>query len=472
MTQNVTELSGRFHWFERWGHLAVMFLLVFAFVTGGGSRDRGIGDVLTQLLALPLVLWAVLSLCASTGRGSWLRRGAVGGSLLIIGTMAIQQLPLPEALWRSIGVREALARDLQAAGVDGLRHIWSLSPLDSERGLWSVMPALAVFLGALALPVQQHRRMLLLVVFLSTVSLVLGFLQLGAPQDSALNPFPEWAPSLNGFFSSPNHQATALAISMVMIAALLLYDWRDVEAQQMPRGWRYALTALGAILLASLPLAGSRAMLLLAVLGLVAVPMILRRGRRYPTTSVPRARAILVLLGIFAAGVGLAAAEWLRFDAAEEVRWSATKATAAMGWAHAPFGAGLGAFVPWFDQTAPEDLIQGKYFNHAHNEYAQWWLESGLLGVASVLGTIVLLVLCYPRRPVATSEGDRGVAVAAWLGCVLMLLHSWVDYPLRTPALMSVAGLLAGIVVAQRVALGSATAYAKNSLTAQASEPA
>jgi O-antigen ligase len=134
----------------------------------------------------------------------------------------------------------------------------------------------------------------------------------------------------------------------------------------------------------------------------------------------------------------------------EGVRWSVAKASLALGWEHAPLGAGVGSFVEWFGQAAPVELTQRTYyFNHAHNEYAQWWLESGVLAVVSVLGVLGLLACCFPRAPITSAMGDHGVAVAAWLGCVLMLMQSWVDYPLRTPALMAVAGLLAGIVVGQ-----------------------
>ena len=40
-------------------------------------------------------------------------------------------------------------------------------------------------------------------------------------------------------------------------------------------------------------------------------------------------------------------------------------------------------------------------------------------------------------------------AIASVLGLAALLLHSWVDYPLRTGSLATVAGLLAGIVVAR-----------------------
>lgn len=442
------QTNGQATTFERWGHFAVAVVLVLAFVTGGGASDHGFGDALTQWLALPLLVGAALALRHSPG-GNGLRRAAIGVALLVVGVIALQQLPLPDAVWGPVAVRDALARDLRAAGVDDPRQLWSLSPLASERGLWSLLPALAVFLGTLAVPIHQQRRLLLLVVLLGAASLLLGYLQLGAPQDSLLNPFPEWAPALNGFFASPNHQAMALALSLVIIAALLVHD-RGRDETSMPRWGRFGLIALAAILVCSLPLAGSRAVLLLAVLGLVAVFALLWRRRRHPAMSPIRAHAPGIVLGLCALGVVLATIGWLRFDMAEEFRWSVAKATVAMGGAHAPLGAGLGSFVPWFDQAAPASLIQWEYFNHAHNEYAQWWLESGVLGVLSPLAVIAMLLACYPRR--ARADSHRGVAVAAWLGCMLLLLHSVVDYPLRTPALMTVAGLLAGIVVAQRIA--------------------
>ena len=39
--------------------------------------------------------------------------------------------------------------------------------------------------------------------------------------------------------------------------------------------------------------------------------------------------------------------------------------------------------------------------------------------------------------------------VGAWTGMVVVLAHSAVDYPLRTPALMTLTALLAGISVAR-----------------------
>ena len=48
-------------------------LLAMAFITGGGSMDRGWGDVATQLLALPVIVLAVMRLLQPpVARSRWI----------------------------------------------------------------------------------------------------------------------------------------------------------------------------------------------------------------------------------------------------------------------------------------------------------------------------------------------------------------------------------------------------------------
>src|SRR5690606_29904039 len=91
---------------------------------------------------------------------------------------------------------------------------WSLTPAATLRGALSLLPAVALFVAALGVDTATQRRLLVLCVALPVASLVLGFLQLGAPQDSLLNPYPEWAPAMNGTFANPNHQGTAMLVGL------------------------------------------------------------------------------------------------------------------------------------------------------------------------------------------------------------------------------------------------------------------
>jgi O-antigen ligase len=277
----------------------------------------------------------------------------------------------------------------------------------------------------------------LLFAWLAAASQVLGWLQVGAAQDSLVNPFPRWPLAFNGLFANPNHQGTAAALSVVAMVALAS-SGNPVDAGY----WRSRRLPCGLALLAlaSLPMTGSRAALLLAIAGAVAALVLLGFETRGPRSG-GRLRAgwAAVVLAMVAFAVA-----WVRFQAADAVRWGLVQTTAAMAWAYAPTGAGVGSFVPVFDQYAPRSLMQWEFFNHAHDEYVQWWFESGVAGMAVVAFAVWLLVRSRPR-PRAKYQGE---AVAAWVGCITLLLHSLVDYPLRTPALMAVAALLAGTMVA------------------------
>ena len=427
---------------------AIAVLLVLTFLTGGGSNDRGPGDVAAQLLALPVLaasLWVLLQ-APFDRRLAW----PLGVATLIVLTVALQPMLASAGAWQGNATRAALLADLAAAGVDPRHLSWSLTPWATERSLWSLLPALALFTAALTLDERRRRTLVLLVIALVLASLVLGYLQLGAPQDSLLNPFPQWVPALNGVFSNPNHQATAIGVALVLLLAQALQGLRRRHGDDpiAPGRW-VALALAGVFLLASLPLTGSRAMVLLAIPALLAVPLLdgsftrVLRSSRWPRP--------LVWLGVVAAllvatALGWAGLQWMRVDAMDETRGALTQATAQLGLHLAPWGAGVGSFVPWFEQAASTHFLASEYINHAHNEYVQWWLESGVMGLAALLAALALLAWHVP--PSGQGRSADAVAVGSWVAAVLVLAHSAVDYPLRTPSMMAVTAVLAGIAVA------------------------
>jgi O-antigen ligase len=81
--------------------------------------------------------------------------------------------------------------------------------------------------------------------------------------------------------------------------------------------------------------------------------------------------------------------------------------------------------------------VSSIYFNHAHNDYLELWLETGIVGASVfaafaawlVLRLVAVWIPCVGRRP-ATA-----LSVAASLSIILLLAHSIVDYPLRTESL-------------------------------------
>jgi O-antigen ligase len=96
-----------------------------------------------------------------------------------------------------------------------------------------------------------------------------------------------------------------------------------------------------------------------------------------------------------------------------------------------PFGSGIGSFVqvyPLFDDPNRVDIAMR--VPHAHNDYVELALETGLIGIALVLAFLAW----WLARAVAIwrSAEPSPYARAATIASAAILLHSLVDYPLRT----------------------------------------
>jgi O-Antigen ligase len=117
-----------------------------------------------------------------------------------------------------------------------------------------------------------------------------------------------------------------------------------------------------------------------------------------------------------------------------------------------PFGSGLGTFVSIYaGRERVQDALPNTYANHAHNDYLELWLETGVPGLlllAAVLTWLVWRSLQAWRRPATGAEAiDHWLARAASVAVVLLLLHSALDYPLRTGAAMVVFAFACALLV-------------------------
>lgn len=419
-------------------HAALYLLLLFVFVTGGSSQQRGWSDAIAQLLALPVILvacWRLARMPASRVRTA---------GLLAFGAIALlpwlQLLPLPGPLWRLAPARASLATDLAAAGVANMPHSWSLAPAATVRSALSLLPPAALFLGVLGVGDTTQRRLLILCVALPIASLLLGFAQMGAPQDSLLNPYPEWAPAMGGVFANPNHQGTAMLIGLGICLAFAL--------GRMPGGNPWPAIIAAAVLLPALTLTNSRATALLGVL-LVATAPLAMSSRAMARSGLRRRTLVAMVLGamLLAAAFWLAT-RWMKVDAIHEFRGIIRHATVALAALHLPWGSGIGSFVPVFKQALPDALLMPAYINAAHNDYAQVWMEAGIAGLL-VAGLAAMALAMALRALARNDQRDRRLAWSAMFGIGVLLAHALVDYALRTPALMTIAALLAGILVAQ-----------------------
>ncbi len=420
---------------------AVLILLTACWLGGGVTADNTAIDEWLQLLALPVLLLAVAVL-GEDGVPRQVGWGIAAASLILL--VPIMQL-LPIDGGTSAPARQLLQTDLASAGVQVAPH-WSLAPFATEQGLWALLPALAAFLAAAALTGSQRRRLVQAVVVLLAINVMFAFFQAGLPRDSTLRLYQDFDAGFGGLLANTNHQATACIIGMVLAVALAAEArLRARRGQAHPhRRWWYL--GLAGFFLLMVPLSTSRAGMAIALPAL-ALALLLTGALRLREIGRSRRSAMLAASVVALAVVGgHAAMGWMAVDQAEELRHLMAAATLKAGQAQAPLGAGIGAFVPVFAQAAPPQLQLANYVNHAHNEYAQWWLATGWAGMAVLALVLVLLAVCGWR--LVRSEG-RSAALAA--GCFAaicaVLAHSWADYPLRTLALMSTTGALAGLML-------------------------
>jgi hypothetical protein len=100
----------------------------------------------------------------------------------------------------------------------------------------------------------------------------------------------------------------------------------------------------------------------------------------------------------------------------------------------------------------PSDTIPNTYANHAHNDVLEVWLETGVLGPLLLCLFIVwfaVTALKVWRRPSANvTPFDCTLARAMTVIIVLLLAHSFVDYPMRTEAIMAVFAACCGLLIA------------------------
>lgn len=433
--------------------LLTALLLTGAITLGGGQGDRG--DLLVQALALIL-----LGLLAYQWQGNanvatpapWL----FGLALLPLTLPLLQLLPIPAALWDSNELRREIASQLGVAGV-GINPRIGFNPLASERALWSLLPAVAMYCSVLWLPPARQRQLLAWFLVLAALSVILGFAQLAGGPESALRfHSPTNLDEAVGFFANRNHFATLLFMALPLTVCGTAWALSERFAgRNLSPLWIIGGAGLAFLLILGIALSRSRAGLVLGMAGiLLCVPIIVslrqRRGLR-------RAFAFIVVGGVMLsvqfALFGIL--NRLEHDPLEDIRWDFTRITLQAAQHYPPVGSGLGTFRQAFPPFEATDHIGlgSVIVNHAHNDYAELYMEGGwpfaFLLVLALSGFTWLTVNVWRRRRTATDITTL-LSRTAWVALLLALLHSLGDYPLRTTAVMTVFAMMMAVVLSYR----------------------
>lgn len=424
--------------------IAAAVLLALSFALGGASQGHALRLALVELASLPLLVLAAGRILQN---GLWREhRFALGLMAAIVAIPLIQLVPLPSMVWPRLPGRDQMVLALDLAGLTPGWAPLTLTPDRTWGAALALVPPVAFVLTVISLPHIQRERMVQICVAAAIVGILLGAAQL-ASGGTGLYVW-SWidAGSVSGFFANRNHLASSLLVALpfaVIFGAATLRR-RDRRTTAL---WFGALFA-GLVIVALAAIRSRAGITLFApvmVVTLLAAWIAAGRGRP--------SRGLLVLGGSIGAALTVVAVLALppilaRFDAqaAPESRFERWPLIVEAAQTYLPLGSGIGSFDAVYRSIEPLEQLDGTFFNQAHNEYLETWLEAGWLGVAVILAFLVWYVrrVWSAWKAPPSREGD--LQRAASIGIGVLLLHSAVDYPLRTVTLAVVFALCCGLL--------------------------
>lgn len=415
--------------------LAAAFLAV-AILFGGASRLDVLPPLVARIAGLGVIAWLLWAAVPATFARDRLALLIWTGLFLV---PVVQLIPLPWSVWSALPGR-ALARDVNLALGQMPWHGLSLTPDRTLNGVLALIPPFAAWLLGRRLDETGRSRIFVTLALLAVASAILGLMQRASGAGSAFYLYAITNDDSSvGFFSNANHHSLFLCCGVVAVMFWLTGGMRS-SRRLHPGKTALALCGL-AVLGASIIATSSRAGVMLAPVALLAgLAMV-------PFSSLgigPVTQKIGA--GIVAAGSALFVALLLggafgNFGLENSIsgdgRLNNIPIFARIARDQFPFGAGMGSFDPVFRGYEATRTLGFSYLNNAHNDYAQLIIEAGL----AAIGLMVLFALWFMRRIVPVwGRGlpQRTPERLAWTSAAMMtllLMHSAVDYPLRTAAL-------------------------------------
>lgn len=371
-------------------------------------------------------------------------------SLAVVAILALQLIPGPEFLWQLSPGRRHLAEQANSISLEASHGLWALLPFEALKSAVWLLPFLSVLFV-----LSHSNKWRTSQIFWPTIggmvlSVFIGSLQLAGGVESPFYLYDVTnRGSTVGFFANSNHLATLLLISIPMIAALskqaLGRNGKTLHGPMM-----LAAPALLLITLAGVAINGSLAAYGLILPVLVSSTVIFISSRRSRALILTGVTIGLVsgFIWLFGTAAGQSLLEANEFSMGDLGRGATWMAMIPAIWDFFPFGSGLGSFAEVFRLYENESTVVNKYMSHAHNDYLELALELGILGILGI-GVFLAWWSSLAIKCLLAEKPDPN-RMAATLATAIILVHSIVDYPLRTAAVSAIFAACLCILALQR----------------------
>ncbi|WP_314374130.1 MULTISPECIES: O-antigen ligase family protein [Sphingomonas] len=419
-------------------------LLGVLWLAGGASRPDALGQVLVRTAA-----WLVL-----TGALLMMKRPSIHDVrpvaallLAVLGLVLLQLVPLPPGVWQSLPGRAIFERAAVLAGESQPWRPLAIVPEAAYNAAASLVVPFAILVLIIGLDEREVTWLPGMLLTFIAVATLPGLAQFAGAAFN--NPLINDTPGqVSGIFANRNHYALLLALGCLVAPVWAFGNGSGAI-------WRM-VTALGLILVFTLTIlaTGSRAGLLLGVLALAIgfgltwrrIRQMLHRGPKwlFPTLIAGGVTVIvIVVLLSIAADRAVSIDRAMAMDAGQDMRRRGLPIVIEMIRIYFPIGSGLGGFDPLFRMHEPFELLKPTYFNHAHNDFLEIVLDTGMAGLVLLVAGIGWWGWASFR---VWRDKENRVRLTARLGSAmifLILLASIFDYPARTPTVMALLVLAA-----------------------------
>jgi O-antigen ligase len=247
-----------------------------------------------------------------------------------------------------------------------------------------------------------------------------------------------------GPYANRSHYAGVMLMLAPLPLTLAMAPYLGMRA-------RAVLGAAAAIMVSTIFLASSRGGVIAFFAQAAFLALVFARGRQHRRKiAVSMCLAFVFMAALFALGRGatLERLASLRSPLSRDVavlRVAVIKDSPAMLLDRPVLGWGLGTFQHVYPQY--RSFYTNRVIEHAHNDYLEFLLETGVLGFAGMLWFVVALLRSGWRQlPQWKTDLTGTVKIGAMAGCVAILVHSLVDFNLQITANAALFYLLSTMV--------------------------
>jgi len=419
------------------------FLLIFAPLIRGGNRPLAL--MLIELLSIFMLYFLIV-------KPEFLRhlnRWQMGILIVFVAYPLLYLVPIPVEIWQQLPGRELYAQVVFLLDTAPSWMPLSLHEQSTQMTWLASLPAVILFAALLGLPTRQLYRLVLLMMILCLSQALLGLIQYGSGSESFWRLGMKDTVNAVGSYANRNHFAGLLEMFIpigigLMIARISFHqtivNTQSTRKQRLSEWFQghgnfvlyfaFILT----ILLLAVVFSRSRTGLSVVMLGIFLSAMIFikRIGGQHGSHFIS---VIIFLAFIFAAEIGLAPVlQRFSLDSAmEDARWTLFQTTFQAIGEFFPLGSGPGTFTHVYHAFQPIEI--SARVMHAHNDYLEWFMESGLIAFVLIIGFVLLYIRQFALLLMIKRWSlFNFVQAGAGIGILSMLLHSFTDFNLHIPA--------------------------------------